>query len=48
MEGQHTLSVDIKKIFVALSRILARENTVFCMASDRIIHEPPLFTIYFP
>ena len=47
-DGRKTLSVDIKLIFVVLSRILARENTVFCMASDRIIHKPPVFTIYFP
>ena len=46
MEGKHYLL--IKKIFVVLSRILARENTVFCMALDRIIHEPPVITIYFP
>ena len=31
-DGRKTLSVDIKEIFVVvLSRILARENTVFCM-----------------
>ena len=42
-DGRKTLSFDIKKIFVVLSRILARENTVFCMASDRIILEPPVF-----
>ena len=46
-DGRKTLSVDKKKyIFVVLSRILARENTVFCMASDRVIHEPPVFTIF--
>ena len=45
-DGRKTLSVDIKYIFVVLSRLLARENTVFCMASDRIIHEPPVFTIF--
>ena len=33
-DGRKTLSVDIKYIFVVLSRILAREYTVFCMASE--------------
>ena len=47
-DGRKTSSVDKKQIFVVLSRTWARENTVFCMASERIIHEPPVFTIYFP
>ena len=32
-DGRKALSVDMKKIFVVLSRILVRENTGFCIAS---------------
>ena len=52
-DGRKTC-VDIIQTFVVLSHILAREKTVFCMASDRerrynkIIHVPRVYTIYFP
>ena len=32
-DGRKPLSVDIRYIFVVLSRILVRENTGFCIAS---------------
>ena len=37
MEGKHYLLIsgDIKLIFLVLSRILVRENTGFCITSDR-------------
>ena len=52
-DGRKTLSVEI--LLVVLSLNLARENTDFVLcynvdreSRDRILHEPPVCTSYFP